>query len=73
MTFMTSFFKHLPIKLITVVLLVALPLISGCNNNTTEITQTGEADRGKRLVADNGMVSSAHPLASEALAAAEVC
>jgi len=63
---MTSFFKHLPIKLITVVLLVALPLISGCNNNTTEITQTGEADRGKRLVADNGMVSSAHPLASEA-------
>ena len=33
---------------------------------SNEITPTGEADRGKRLVADSGMVSSAHPLASEA-------
>ncbi|MFP8489577.1 gamma-glutamyltransferase [Gracilimonas sp. Q87] len=46
--------------------LAALILITACNTNSDAITPTGKADRGKRLVADNAMVSSAHPLASEA-------
>lgn len=43
-------------------------LIIGCTTNIRTHTDrlNGQADRGKRLVSDNGMVSSAHPLASEA-------
>lgn len=41
-------------------------IITACSTYSNGITPTGEADRGKRLVAENGMVSSAHPLASEA-------
>jgi len=41
-------------------------IFTACSTYSGELTPTGEADRGKRLVADNAMVSSAHPLASEA-------
>jgi gamma-glutamyltranspeptidase/glutathione hydrolase len=41
-------------------------IFTACSTYSNDFTQTGEADRGKRLVADNAMVSSAHPLASEA-------
>ncbi len=41
-------------------------IITACGTSSNGITETGEADRGKRLVAENAMVSSAHPLASEA-------
>lgn len=57
-----NFFK----KLSLFVPVITLILISGCNTNSNTDTLSGEADRGKRLVADNAMVSSAHPLASEA-------
>lgn len=40
--------------------------MSGCTGQSSEMTQTENAHRGKRLAADSAMVSSAHPLASEA-------
>ena len=50
---------------LTVCFLVIL-FISGCTSEPIDITQIENSHRGKRLVAENAMVSSAHPLASEA-------
>ncbi len=47
-------------------LLLSVFLLIGCNGISNTDLPSGSADRGKRLVADNAMVSSAHPLASEA-------
>ena len=41
-------------------------IATGCNTGSDGVVPTGKADRGKRLVTENAMVSSAHPLASEA-------
>lgn len=53
-------------KLFQILLVSATLLLCGCNVDSNKIAPTGGADRGKRLVSDNAMVSSAHPLASEA-------
>lgn len=56
-------------KIVKVYLLLSLTvslIVTACGTSSNGITPTGEADRGKRLVAENAMVSSAHPLASEA-------
>lgn len=50
---------------ITILLIFSLFLIYGCDHNTNQ-DYNFESDRNKRAVAENGMVSSAHPLASEA-------
>ena len=61
-SFYQKFFNNSLLLLTAAVLLI----LSGCTIGSEYIPPTGEADRGKRLVADNAMVSSAHPLASEA-------
>lgn len=52
-------------------LLVAVPLVGACTSaspapTSTPVTSVAAPDIGKRAVAENGMVSSAHPRASEA-------
>lgn len=54
------------VKIYLILSLTVSLIITACGTSSNGIIQTGEADRGKRLVADNAMVSSAHPLASEA-------
>lgn len=54
------------VKIHLVLSLTVSLIITACGTSSNGIIQTGEADRGKRLIAENGMVSSAHPLASEA-------
>jgi gamma-glutamyltranspeptidase/glutathione hydrolase len=47
-------------------LLLALPLVAACHSAGTPESATPAPDIGKRAVAEHGMVSSAHPAASEA-------
>ena len=51
---------------ICLVSLVSLVLFISCTSTSDDISYAEHADRGKRLVAGNAVVSSAHPLASEA-------
>jgi gamma-glutamyltranspeptidase/glutathione hydrolase len=46
--------------------LAVLPLLAACQTTATPTVRTPAPDLGSRAVAENGMVSSAHPLASEA-------
>jgi gamma-glutamyltranspeptidase/glutathione hydrolase len=50
----------------TVRLVIALPLLVACGTSGNVPQTTPAPDLGKRFVADNGIVSSAHPQASEA-------
>lgn len=54
-----------PNQIITTLLVLILFLFYGCDNDTFQ-SYDFESDQNKRAVAENGMVSSAHPLASEA-------
>lgn len=46
--------------------IILICIVSSSTFGSDEITHSASADRGKRLVADSAMVSSAHPLASNA-------
>lgn len=54
-----------PIRIITTLLILILLMLNGCDNDTFQ-NYGFESDINKRAVGENGMVSSAHPLASEA-------
>ena len=51
--------------ILTTLLIISLFFLSGCEKDTSR-GYNFESDQNKRAVAENGMVSSAHPLASEA-------
>lgn len=64
------YFKNSRVKnfklFIPVVFLIGVIASCQSTQTSTDFTQINKSDRGKKLVAEEAMVSSAHPLASEA-------